>query len=131
MDKNLRQERLASIVQAAAAEFFAEHAYDWGINAVVLVDQVFVSPDLHNVEIWVSFTPWKADEAKRKFTALKRQIGELKKALAQRVELRRFPEVELKLSDPEKTFRIMEVLDELKKKEAGHETSSPDSQGEN
>lgn len=117
-------------MQAAAAEFFVEHNYDWGINVLVLVDQVFVSPDLHRVEIWVSFTPWRADRAKREFAVLGRQLGELKKALVQRVKLRRFPEVVLKLSDPEKTFRVIDILGELKQKKAGGEKDTPDSQDE-
>ena len=109
----MRQERMVSVVHAAAAEFFVEHSRDWGIDALALVEQVFVSPDLHHVEIWVSLAPWKREKATKEFAVVERHLGELKKWLAERIELRRFPEVVLRLSDPEKTFRIMDIFGTL------------------
>lgn len=113
-DKNLRKERLGSVVHAAAAEFFVEHNRDWGIDALPLVEQVFVSPDLHHVEIWVSLSPWRKDKVEQQFEIVKKHLGELKRGLAKRVELRRFPEIVLKLSDPESTFRILDIFGTLR-----------------
>ncbi|MFA5009841.1 MAG: ribosome-binding factor A [Patescibacteria group bacterium] len=125
-DKNLRKERMASVIHTATAEFFVEHNRDWGMDTLVLVEQVFVSPDLHHVEIWISFAPWKRDAAERDFAAIGRHIGELKKWLAERIDLRRFPEIELKLSDPEKSFRIMDILGTI----SGHGQSDQPNQGD-
>lgn len=117
---------MAAIIHAGAAEFFVEHGRDWGIDALPLVDQVFVSPDLHHVEIWVSFAPWKEERAKGEFEVVSRHVGELKRALGEKVELRRFPEIELKLSNPEKSFRIMDILDKI----SGHGDPGQPNQGE-
>ncbi len=114
MDKNLRKERLASVVHAATAEFFVECGQDWGVNVLPLVDQVFVSPDLHHIEIWISLSPWKKEKAQHQFEVVKKHLGELKKELATKIELRRFPEIELKLSDPESTFRILDIFGTLR-----------------
>ncbi len=114
MDKNLRKERLGSVVHAAVAEFFVEHNRDWGIDALPLVEQVFVSADLHHIEIWVSLSPWKKDKAQHQFEVVQKHLGALKKELAGKIELRRFPELVLKLSDPEQTFRILDIFGTLR-----------------
>lgn len=113
-DKNLRKERLASVIHAAVAEFFVEHNRDWGINALPLVEQVFVSADLHHIEVWVSLSPWKKDKAQHQFEVVQKHLGGLKKELAEKIELRRFPEIVLKLSDPEQTFRILDIFGTLR-----------------
>lgn len=125
MDKNLRQERMVSVIQSAAAEFFVEHNRDWGMDGLVLVEQVFVTPDLHHVEIWLSFAPWKRERAEQDFANIEKHVGELKKWLSEKVELRRFPDVELKLSDPDKTFRILDILGKIN----GHGEHGPSNQG--
>lgn len=125
-DKKLRQERMASVIHAGVAEFFVEHNRDWGIDALPLVDQVFVSPDLHHVQVWVSFAPWRKDRVEGEFKVIVGHLGVIKRALGDKVELRRFPEIELKLSDPEKSFRIMDILDKIN----GHGATDQSHQGE-
>jgi ribosome-binding factor A len=124
-DKNLRQERMVSVIHAAVAEFFVEHNRDWGIDALALVEQVFVTPDLHNVQIWISLTPWKREKAEKEFLVVQRHLGEMKKWLSKKIELRRFPEIELRLADPEKTFRILDILGTI----SGHGQSDQPNQG--
>ena len=109
-EKSLRKERMASVIHSAVASFFVEEGREWGIEALPMVDQVFVSPDLHNVQIWISFAPWKADKAKYEFEVVEKHLGAMKKFLAGKVDLRRFPDIILKLSDPEKTFRMIDIL---------------------
>lgn len=125
-DKNLRKERMASMIHAATAEFFVEEGRDWGMDVLPLVDQVFVSPDLHNVQIWVSFAPWKKERAQGEFEVVGRHLGGLKRWLAEKIDLRRFPEIVLKLSDPEKTFRILDILGTI----SGHGQPDQPNQGD-
>lgn len=123
-DKNLKQERMVSIIHSAVAQFFVEQALDWGIAGLPMVEQVFVSPDLHHVEVWLSFSPWKREQAERDFETVNRHLGELKKFVATKVDFRRFPELVLRLADPDKAFKIMDILGTI----SGHEgTGQPNS----
>jgi len=120
---------MASVIHASAAEFFVEHNRDWGIDALVLIEQVFVSLDLHHVQIWISFAPWKPDRAEKDFQRVVSHLGELKRWLADKIDLRRFPEIELRLSDPEKSFRIMDIFGNLRSHGELGSTNFDDTEG--
>lgn len=120
-DNKLRKEKLASVLQGMAARFFAENSLDWGVNAMVMVDHVFMAADLKSARIWISFSPHKPDKAEYRFGLVDKKRQDLQNYLFQQMTIRRVPKVFLCLSDPEKTFKIIDIFGTLE----GHAGDQP------
>lgn len=112
-DNKLRKEKLASVLQGMAARFFTENSLDWGINSMVLVDHVFMAADLKSAHIWISFSPHKPDKAEYRFGIVDKKTRDLQNYLFKEMTIRRVPKVSLRLSDPEKTFKIIDIFGTL------------------
>jgi ribosome-binding factor A len=110
----LRQQKLASLIQAKAGQFLLENRQDWGIKNTVLVDGVLVSPDLKNAQIWVSFSQADDKRAGTQFALLERHMHELVSYLFKELNLRRMPQLHFKLSNTDKAFKLMDIFDTIR-----------------
>ena len=100
----VRQDKIASLIQSAVALYFEEHKDDLGIDGLVLVDQVFVGPDIKFAQVWVSFSPVEGSE--KKFKLLNRGLTRLQSHLFKQMAMKRVPKLTLHLADPERQYNL-------------------------
>jgi|SRR5690606_2251658 len=119
-EPSVKQRQVASMLQASVSRFFIEHSKDWGIGSMILVDDVFVPTDLKSAQIWISFSPRSEKMETIWFERITKNQKELDSYLYKNVEMRRIPKLSLKLSDPDKTFKLFDIFGTL----GGHENQS-------
>lgn len=110
--KNRRRQRLGSTIRADAANWLQENAYEKGV--VVSVTRVEVHEDLYHADIYVLVYPLaKEQETMQKLEDVKK---ELRRFLAQRLNMRAVPEIGF-LKDTQELVseRIEGLLDDIKK----------------
>jgi ribosome-binding factor A len=112
-DNQLRKSKLSSLLQSMSAQFFAENTLDWGITGMVLVDDVFMAADLKSAQIWVSFSPHDANKAPGRFKQVEKHQQDLQNYLFKKMEIRQIPKISLRLSDPDKTFKLIDIFGTL------------------
>ncbi len=112
-DNKLRKEKLASLLKGMASQFFTRESAEWGLGAMVMVDHVFMAADLKSAHIWISFSPHNAERANKLFRRVELKTKELQNYFFEQMSIRRVPRVTLRLSDPEKTFKIIDIFGTL------------------
>ncbi len=110
---SVRKAKLESLLQSIMAPFLNERRAAWGIDELITIDQVFLAPDLKSAQVWVSFTPHNQEVAERNFDRLTRHLADIQKAIFKKLAIKRVPRLALKLSDPERSFRLQEIFDTL------------------
>lgn len=125
-DNKVRKAKLASLLQGIAAKFFTEEGMEWGLNAMVMVDHVFMAADLKSAQIWVSFSPHKPDRAAKLFERVEPRTRDLQNYLFSHMIIRRVPRVSLHLSDPDKTFKIIDIFGTLEDHAGDQQPDSSD-----
>lgn len=121
---SVRQKKVASVLQSLISRYYIEHAKDFGIKSMVLVDDIFVSVDLKNAQVWLSFSPEPPKGPRVWFERLVENQRDLESYLFKNMEIRRLPRLTLQLSDPEKTFKLLDIFDTLERHEDGSSTDS-------
>lgn len=115
--RGMRQERLRAVLQAEIAQFFFNLRLDMDINELIAVDEVMVTPDLKQANIWISFVPMPSEgRGKVLWTKMQKALPQLKTWLSQRVELRKVPNISLNFSHPEEEYKLDRIFDELDKR---------------
>lgn len=112
-DNNVRKQKVASVLQGIASRFFTLNSSDWQLRAMVMVDHVFVAPDLKSAQVWISFSPHDHSVAPQLFEKVKMRLQDLQNFVFEQMEIRRVPKLSLYLSDPEKTFKVIDLFDKL------------------
>ncbi|MFH0905228.1 MAG: ribosome-binding factor A [bacterium] len=120
-----RSATLASVLQGELSRYLLERRDGWGVSSVVLVDQVFVSPDLHSAQVWLSFSP--DVEREEQFARIERRLKELQAFVFQQLRRRKVPTLSLMMSRPEETFRIHQIFDTLRSHEQNGGSHNPGS----
>lgn len=129
-DNSVRKQKLESLLQGIISRFFTLHSADWGIKGMVLVDQVFVAADLRSAQVWVSFSPHEPAVAEKLFEKVIGHMRELQAFVFEQMQVRRVPRLSLHLSDPSKTFRMMDIFDTLDSHAKPSQSDTPDTTGE-
>lgn len=114
MASNLRKAKLESLLQGTIAKFLLEHQNDFGISAIVLVDEVMIAPDLKSAQVWLGFSPSDIDKDKEYFEKVLLHFNKLQSYLFKNIHLRRVPQIVLYLSNSENTFKLEKIFDTLK-----------------
>jgi len=113
-----RQERMAVEIQKVLAQIIRDNIKDPQIDfSEVSISKVELSNDLSNAKVYVSIM---GDENKQNDTmqAIQKAKGYLRSELAQVIQLRHAPELNIKLDKSiEQGIRIAALLDELKETE--------------
>lgn len=113
MPSALRQKRVADRVQAEVSQLIQQEMNDPRL-ALVTVTTVNIDRELEYANIFVSTV---GDEARRQevLDALHHAKGFIRRALAQRLQLRRAPEIIFHWDfSPEKAEKIATLLDQLR-----------------
>lgn len=129
-DNSVRQKKVASLLQGLVARYFTEESANWGIRSLVLVDDVFVSPDIKNAQVWVSFSPHDPKVAQKRFEIVEKKLREIQNYLFDQMEIRRVPQLTLRLSDPDKTFKLIDIFGTLDSHGPDTPEDSRDTEGE-
>jgi ribosome-binding factor A len=109
-----RQARLKSLLQAEVATFMLNLRSDLELTELIGVDEVLLTPDLKHANVWLSFSPQPSDaRAKDLWMKMVKALPALKSWLAERVEVRRIPQISLEFSDPEKEYKLDRIFDEI------------------
>jgi ribosome-binding factor A len=120
-----RAERVAEQVRIEASAVLAREVHDPGVGFVTIT-RVRVSPDLQVVRI---FYTMMGDAAARQTTAraLERVTPFMRRQLAQRLRLRRVPEIGFAFDESvAHQARVEELLQEIQVKEASRPDDAPD-----
>ena len=113
----MRQERLRSLLQVEAANFMFNLRQSMELNEMIGIDEVLLTPDLKQANIWISFTPHPSEgRAKILWNLMHRSLPKLKTWLAERLEMRKIPTINLEFSNPEEEYRLDKIFDELDKR---------------
>lgn len=128
----VRAKKLVALVQGLVAKFFTLHHDEWGIDDMILVDDVFASSDLKNIDIWVSFSPHDEKRAQKNYEILLKHMHEMNNYIFANLNAKRMPKVHLKLANPAETFKMLDLFATLEDRHEGDSTtdqgSNPDSQ---
>ncbi len=114
MDRSIRQNKLAALLQGVIGRFLSVEGREWGIGRLVVVDRVLVSPDLRNADVWLSFSPYDKKTAQRDFEVVGRHLREIQEFVFGQLALHRAPKLHLYASDTEQLFKIMDIFDTIK-----------------
>ena len=90
-----RNERLASAIRREISLILQHEIKDPRVSKAT-VTEVNVSPDLRNARIYISFLTDSEDEIKAAMQGLKSAKGYLRSTLAQRLNLRYMPDLDLR-----------------------------------
>jgi ribosome-binding factor A len=115
MAANRRKERVAEALRAELAASLQSEVADARLASLV-VTRVDVAPDLGSARIFVRLLSGDEDPAERKaaLRSLHRASSRLKRALAPRLGLRRFPELRFEYdSGHDAARRVQALLDEI------------------
>ncbi|MBI3977927.1 MAG: 30S ribosome-binding factor RbfA [Chloroflexi bacterium] len=108
-----RHERVGELLRAELADLLRKEIRDPRLQRLVSVTGVDVTPDLKLARVYVSVLGDEADK-REALRGLARAAGYLRTELAQRVDLRRTPELQFKLDESiERGMRILELLKEV------------------
>ena len=112
-----RTERVDELLRQEIGRALEREITDPRIGFVTVTD-VETVPDLSRARVWVSIIG-TAEEKKEALTALRRAMPFLRHLLGKRIDLRRIPELEVKLDESnERGSRVLRILNEL---EAGND----------
>ena len=125
---NTRPDRVGEQIRVELTELIAREVHDPGVGFVTLT-KVKVSPDLQLARVYyTSFGDPTAQKESAK--ALKRATPFLRRQVAQRVRLRRAPELEFFYDESiAQHDRIEQILQELKAEAALHGEGAPSETG--
>jgi ribosome-binding factor A len=119
--------RLAEQIRIEVGDILAREVHDPGVGFLTLT-RVKVTDDLQQVRIFYTAL---GDAAERKKTAraLERALPFIRRALGQRLQLRRVPEITFRYDEGVATqARVEELLEEIKREEINR---NPPSEGRN
>ncbi len=122
----VRAKKLVALVQGLVAKFFTLHHDEWGIDDMVLVDDVFASSDLKNIDIWVSFSPHEEKRAQKNYDVLVKHMHELNNYLFANLNAKRMPKVHIKLANPAETFKMLDLFATLEDRDKDARDSQAD-----
>ena len=111
----LRHEKIRALLQSTIARYLEGHKDEWGIEALVLVDEVFLAADLKSAQVWVSFNP--STESEDKLVALGKGLKDLQSHLFKTLTMKRVPTISLKLSDSQSHETLERIFDTLESHE--------------
>ena len=112
-----RTERVDELLRQEIGRALEREITDPRIGFVTVTD-VETVPDLSRARVWVSIIG-TAEEKKEALTALRRAMPFIRHLLGKRIDLRRIPELEVKLDESnERGSRVLKILNEL---EAGND----------
>jgi ribosome-binding factor A len=121
---NTRPDRVGEQIRVELTELIAREVHDPGVGFVTLT-KVKVSPDLQLARIYYT-TFGDANAQKESAKALKRATPFLRRQVAQRVRLRRAPELEFFYDESiAQHDRIEQILQELKTEAASRGEGAP------
>lgn len=112
-----RTVRLAEQIRIEAGDILARQVHDPGVGFLTLT-RVKVTDDLQQVRIFYT-AMGDAAERKRTARALERALPFIRRALGQRLQLRRVPEITFRYDESVATqARVEELLEEIKREDA-------------
>jgi ribosome-binding factor A len=114
-----RQNQVASIIKRNFSMVLQqEGSYIYGVQALVTVTEVQITPDMGEAKIYLSV--FNIEDKQTVLLELEENIARLKNLLAQRIRqhLRKTPNIKLFLDDTlDEMYRINEIFDRIKREE--------------
>ena len=111
-----RIERINELIRAEISKLIATKMKAPQLKGLISITEVMTTADLHRAKVFVSILD-EEGERQRTFAVLKRAEGFFRKSLAERLNLRYTPEIDLCLDESiERAARIMSLLRELEEK---------------
>ncbi len=108
-----RIERVNTLIRKEISELIQRQLRDPRLDSFIAVTEVSTSPDLRHAKIFISSLSGKQDEEKI-LGVLNAAAGFLRTELAQKVRLRRIPELSFTWDDSiEHGDRILRLIDEV------------------
>ncbi len=110
--ESIRQQKVSRLLQKEIGEIFTKREVNLGVNVMVSVTQVRVSPDLGIAKTYLSLFP--ANNKEELIEQIKSQANEVRYVLGKKVgqQLRHIPEIHFYLDD---SFDYAEKIDQLLK----------------
>jgi ribosome-binding factor A len=120
-----RTERLAEQIRQEAGDILTRQVHDPGIGFVTLT-RVRVSPDLQQVRIYYTTLGDRAERTKTA-RALDRALPFIRRALGQRLSLRRVPELTFQFDESiAHQARVEELLQDIKREDEARASAATD-----
>ncbi len=126
--KSRRQEKVARIIKESVSDCIANHLSDPRIEGLVSVTKVDVSPDLRNVDVYLSVYGKDESSQNKTYNAIVHATKRIQTFMAHDLQSRFCPILHFKNDDNfKKTLETMRLIDEA----VGNPYSEPETDEEN
>ncbi|MGA2173087.1 MAG: 30S ribosome-binding factor RbfA [Sedimentisphaerales bacterium] len=118
-----RQEKIARIVREAVSDAIANHLSDPRIESFVSVTRADISADLRIANVYLSIFGGTETAQSKTFAAITHARKRIQMLLAERLQTRFCPVLNLRLDDKfKKTMETLKLIDELASKSTGKDS---------
>ena len=108
-----RQEKVARIIKEAVSDCITHHLSDPRIEGLVSVTKVDISPDLRNVDVFISVFGKDEASQKKTFSAIVHATKRIQTFMAHSLQARFCPILHIKEDDNfKKTLETMKLIDQ-------------------
>lgn len=113
--ENIKQKKVAELVQAEASQYFLLHAAIDYMNALINITEVKVTGDLSIAKIYVSIMPSDKYDRKQVFKLIEENNKKIRKYVGDRIakKVRKIPELRFYFDE---SLDIAERIEQLLKK---------------
>ena len=110
--KSRRQEKVARIIKESVSDCIANHLSDPRIEGLISVTEVDISPDLRNVDVFISIMAATEAIQNKTFNAIIHATKRIQSFMAKNLDMRFCPVLHIKQDDKiKKTLETMKLIE--------------------